>query len=64
MRAFFAIMDVFSLEDNNADGLFLTQSVSSSVGSVSNAGILGDPLDFQSPCVSLVSKTENENTIY
>ena len=43
-------MDLFSLEeDDDYEGLFITQSSSNS----DNSGLLGNPEDFTSPCVSL-----------
>ena len=52
-------MDVFSLEDEEYSDLILTQS--SSISKVSEKSvIMPDPMDFQSPCVSLISKNSME----
>ena len=48
-------MDLFSLEDDDGNDLFITQSSNSSNGNNSNS-VIGDGSDFSSPCVSLVSK--------
>ena len=47
-------MDTFSIEDDDGDSLFITQSSDKSDKS-DNVGILGDSSDFSSPCVSLIS---------
>ena len=51
-------MEVFSLEEDDCPELFITQSGSSDQnnGSINeyNDSILGDGLDFKSPCASLV----------
>ena len=47
-------MDVFSLEEDDGNELFLTQSSNSDKQVNPNFGILGDSSDFSSPCVSLV----------
>ena len=50
-------MEVFSLEDDEYSSLILTQS--SSVSEVSDkSAILPDPMDFESPCVSLITKSQ------
>ena len=51
-------MELFSLEDEEYSQLFITQSSNNSVNVTENDGngsILGDPLDFKSPCVSVLS---------
>ena len=53
-------MDVFSLEDEEYEHLFITQS---SDNSEKNA-ILEDPNDFSSPCVSLVPQRANIEARY
>ena len=53
-------MDTFSLEDDNYDSLFITQSSDK----CDYVGILGDPSDFLSPCVSLVSQGKVGDTKY
>ena len=47
-------MDVFSLEDDDANELFLTQSSNSDYQMKPNFEILGNPRDFKSPCASLL----------
>ena len=52
-------MDTFSLEDDDCPELFITQSASNvnvndSINQ-NNSSILGDPSDFSSPCVSILS---------
>ena len=47
-------MNVLSLEDDDYEGLFITQSDPKNVGSQ----------DFVSPCVSLVSQKSNAEPIY
>ena len=47
-------MNVCSLEDDDYEGLFITQSDNSSSGSSNNLSILGDGTDISSPCVSLI----------
>ena len=49
-------MSAFSLEDDDCESLFITQSSVKSDESVNDVGILPDPLDFSSPCESLVSR--------
>ena len=57
-------MEVFSLEDEY-EGLFLTQSGSSvEKEKVGNSPICGNPMDFQSPCVSLRNLSAGENPVY
>ena len=50
------IMDIFSLEDEDNNGLFITQSGVNGLEAVNVTGgpITGDHADFQSPCVSLI----------
>ena len=57
-------MDVFSLEDDDVSGLFLTQSSDKSVSQVNDSVILKDPFDFSSPCVSLVSQPKPNDVLY
>ena len=59
----FYIMDIFSLEEDDGNELFLTQSKSDSAdlrNYSQNISILGDPLDFKSPCASLVSRSQTQ----
>ena len=56
-------MEVFSFEEDDGNDLFLTQRSSSDGGNVgenNNKGILGDPMDFSSPVVGVVSGTANQ----
>ena len=56
-------MEMFSLEEDDSNGLFLTQTpsvTSQNEDKVGEFGILGDPLDFTSPCVSLVSSRQDQ----
>ena len=50
-------MELFSLEDDDANDLFITQSSILDNNSSQNGGILGEPTDFSSPCASIVSGT-------
>ena len=53
-----SVMELFSLEDEEYNQLFITQSSNNSVNvteNVGNSSILRDPLDFKSPCVSVLS---------
>ena len=49
-------MEVFSLEEDNYDNVIVTQG--SPTDGISccgqNSGTLGNPFDFNSPCVSVV----------
>ena len=51
-------MEIFSLEDDDCPELFITQSGSSESANQSEignkSGILGEPSDFSSPCVSIL----------
>ena len=47
-------MELFSLEDDDARELFITQTPSQNKGGAELAGLLGDPLDFTTPCKSLI----------
>ena len=60
MEYFDNLMDVFSLEDDDAAGLFITQSSPSHVSNV----ITGNPSDFSSPCVSLISQSSGVELQY
>ena len=54
----FLMMEIFSLEEDDSSGLFLTQTPSAESKESENkdkSAILGDPFDFMSPCVSLVT---------
>ena len=56
-------METFSLEDEDYGDLFITQSTNDDIDKESEceSGILGDPLNFVSPCASVVN-TVNVNT--
>ena len=57
------MMEVFSLEDDDCSQMFITQSSPKrqriSNEEVGNFSILGDEMDFSSPCVSVLSGTNN-----
>ena len=50
------MMEIFSLEEEDSAGLFITQGGIVNNDNCGNNSILGDPMDFKSPCVSLVSQ--------
>ena len=55
-------MEVFSLEeDEDVSQLFITQE---SKGETHEDSILGDQMDFQSPCVGLTSQTNATTGVY
>ena len=54
-------MEVYSLEEDDCSQLFITQA---SPKRLENGIVLGDPLDFASPCVSLVSKVDGGMNVY
>ena len=47
-------MDTFSLEDDDANELFITQTPSKNNDGVQLIGNLADPMDFSMPCQSLI----------
>ena len=47
-------MDTFSLEDDDANELFITQTPSKNNNGVELIGNLADPMDFSTPCQSLI----------
>ena len=51
---YFVKMATFSLEEDEAPELFITQEARNS--SQDFVELLGDPLDFQSPCKSLIGQ--------
>ena len=55
-------MDVFSLEEEDGNEVFLTQKARQDT-SVNNYGIIGDEMDFSSPCVGLVSSAAQYSDI-
>ena len=52
-------MELFSLEDDDARELFITQTPSVQKDGSGLVGLLGDPMDFSSPCKSVVAETKN-----
>ena len=54
-------MEVYSLEEDDCSQLFITQT---SPKRTENGLVLGDPMDFVSPCVSLVSKVDGAMNVY
>ena len=54
-------MATFSLEEDDYNGLFVTQEANVGVdkGFYGNNGIINDPSDFQSPCASLIGNKQN-----
>ena len=59
LLGYLLIMEVYSLEDDGFSGLFLTQESHESVSISDNrnhGGIIGDPMDFTSPCVGLTGR--------
>ena len=57
-------MELFSLEDDDAKELFITQTPSVHSDGIGLAGVIGDGTDFVSPCVSLIDCKENSETHY
>ena len=59
-------MEICSLEDDDYDGMFITQSSTNTQESVSNGNnsILGDPMDFSSPMVTLTPCGGNQSAQY
>ena len=52
-------MDMFSLEDEDVGDMFITQTPWAEKDNCETRGILGEPTDFHSPCVSLLSMDKN-----
>ena len=52
-------MELFSLEDDDARELFITLEPSQHNLVKESNGILGDPMDFSSPCASVVDSLNN-----
>ena len=52
-------MELFSLEEDDARALFITQTPSVQNDGSNLVGLLGDPKDFSSPCKSMVGKSKN-----
>ena len=50
----FPTMDTFNLEDDDANELFITQTSSNNNDGMKLIGSLADPMDFSSPCQSLL----------
>ena len=57
----FPTMDTFSLEDNDANELFITQTPSNNNDGVKLIGSLADPMDFSSPCQSLLPASASKS---
>ena len=57
-------MDVFSLEEDDCEGLFITQSGSNNPGNSYGSALVSDIRDFSSPCASLVNQVRGENVVY
>ena len=60
-------MDLFSLEDNDdCNELFITQSSPTNDGNIpgNGIGITDNPMDFSSPCVSLLPGSGVESAHY
>ena len=54
--------EIFSLEEEEKmSSMFLTQE---SRRNVNNSPILGDPMNYQSPCVSLVAQSQGAVSVY
>lgn len=58
------MMDLFSLEDEDYQGMFITQSSSNESNTSVNSGIISDSSDFLSPCVSLISQNTTPAPVY
>ena len=61
---FYYIMELFSLEEDDAKELFITQTPSVEKSGINLAGLIGDGTDFVSPCVSLVDCKEDKVAAY
>ena len=57
-------MEFFSLEDDDGDELFLTQRSAQDNKVCENVGILGDPMDFSSPCTSIITPPPGQVPVY
>ena len=57
-------MEVFSLEDDDCEGMFITQEPSKLQEIDGDKSVLGDGLDFSSPCVSLTSQSSLGAAVY
>ena len=57
-------MDTFSLENDDAKELFITQTPSKEKDGSELIGLLGDPMDFSTPCRSIVGERVNINVDY
>ena len=53
-------MEVFSLEEDDCSQMFITQSSPKRGNDIGNFNILGDEMDFQSPCVSVLGMPANQ----
>lgn len=57
-------MDTFSLEDDDARELFITQTPSGEKDGSKLVGLLGDPMDFSTPCSSVLKRDGNKSMEY
>ena len=55
LHGYLANMDVFSLEEDDGNDMFITLTLRDDQNR-NFSSILGDPMDFSSPCVSLVNR--------
>lgn len=54
-------MDTFSLEDDDAREMFIMQTPSGEKDGIKLVGLLDEPMDFATPCQSLISQSVNKN---
>ena len=57
-------MELFSLEEDEGNELFITQTPSEKKDEDKFGGILGDPMDFSSPCKSVIGEGNNTSQQY
>ena len=60
----FTRMELFSLEEDECPELFITQNSSENMNQSGNKSVIGDEMDFQSPCVSLVNVSQRIQNQY
>ena len=51
---------MFSLEDSDAREMFITQTLSGEKDGIKLVGLLDEPMDFATPCWSLISQSANK----
>ena len=61
---YYYMMELFSIEDDDAKELFITQTLSVQNDGNNLVGLIGDEKDFVSPCVSLVNHHQNNSAHY